>query len=151
MFGYDPYENEERLGLEDLPDELYRFLPEHFDATAFRAYDIAPSLYGNYWSGELRAGLKVLSEVPPGRCLTLRFEDFLTTPEESIRRLITFIDPALVDEAWISRAASLVRPVHSSVQMLPTQERVQLERACQLGFQALEDFLFSQTNPHRKK
>ncbi len=142
VIGCDPYENEDRSGLEDLPDELYRFLPEHFDAAAFRAYDIAPSLYGNYWSGELIAGLQVLSEVPPDRCLTLRFEDFFTTPEESLKKLATFIHPAFADEAWIHRAASLVRPVHSSRQMLPAQERAQLEKACQPGFQALKNILY---------
>jgi ribonucleotide reductase beta subunit family protein with ferritin-like domain len=138
VMGCDPYESDDRSGVADLSDELYRFLPEHFDADAFRAYQVSPSLFGRFWSGELLRGLPVLSQVPPDRRLTLRFEDFLTTPEESIRKLVTFIDPQLVDEAWIHRTASLVRPVRSSWQMLPAEEQVELEQTCQLGFQALE-------------
>ena len=144
--GYDPYESDDRSGVADLSDELHRFLPENFDAAAFRAYKVSPSLYGQFWSGELARGLSALSQVPPDRRLTLRFEDFLATPEESIRKLITFIDPQLADEAWIHRAASIVRPVHSSWQSLPAQEQAMLENACQPGFHALEDFLLSEVS-----
>lgn len=150
VMGCDPYENADRSGIADLPDELYPFLPEHFDAAAFRAYDVAPSLFGQYWSGELMRGLPVLAQIPPDRLLTLRFEDFLTTPEQSIRKLVTFIDPQLADEAWIHRAAYIVRPVRSSWQMLPAQEQALLEKACQPGFKALEDFLLSRTNSQRE-
>lgn len=136
--GCDPYENNERSGVADLSDELYRFLPEHFDADAFRAYQISPSPFGKLWSEELIMGVPVLSQVPPDRCLTLHFEDFLRAPEESIKELVTFIDPQLVDDAWIHRTASLVRPVRSSWQMLPAEEQVLLEQTCQPGFQALE-------------
>ncbi len=51
--GYDPYETSDRTGAEDLPDDLFRLLPEHFDAEVFRDYEIAPSVYGHYWSGEI--------------------------------------------------------------------------------------------------
>jgi Sulfotransferase family len=140
VMGHDPYENADRSGVEDLPDELYAFLPEHFDAAAFRAYAVAPSLFGQYWSGELLRGSPVLAQVPPERRLTLRFEDFLATPEQSIRKLLTFIDPQLADEAWIHRMVSLVRPVRSSWQTLPAQEQALLENACQSGFRVLEEF-----------
>jgi putative sulfotransferase len=144
VMGYDPYENVDRSGIEDLPDELYAFLPEHFDAAAFRAYAVSSSLYGQHWSGELMRGVPVLAQVPSERRLTLHFEDFLAAPEMSIRKLLTFIDPQLADEAWIQRMASLVRPVRSSWQTLPAQELVLLEKACQPGFRVLEDFLLSE-------
>jgi hypothetical protein len=143
VLGYNPFENDDRSGVENLPDELYRFLPEHFDAAAFRAYEIPLSFCGQHWSNELIQALPVLAQVPPDRSLTLRFEDFLTTPEESIGKLITFIHPQLADNAWIRRVASLVRPVRSSWQMLPAQERALLEKACEPGFQALDDFIYS--------
>ena len=142
--GYDPYESNDRSGLQNVPDELYPFLPEHFDIEAFRLYNSPPSPpYGDSWSITLSRGLKILTQVPADRLLTLRFEDFLTTPEQSIRKLITFIHPTYADEAWIQRAASAVRPARSSWQTLPAQEQAQLEKACQPGFQALEDFLLS--------
>lgn len=144
VLGYDPYETADRSGVEDLPDELYAFLPENFKAAAFRAYAVPPSLYGEYWSGELTRGSRVLAQLPPERCLTLRFEDFLATPERSVRKLVTFIDPQLVDDAWIHRAASIVRPVRSSWQTLSAQEQALLENGCQQGFRVLEDIFLSE-------
>jgi Sulfotransferase family len=140
VLGCDPYEDTDRSGVEDLPDELYSFLPEHFDAEAFRTYDVAPSLYGHYWSGELLHGLATLAQIPQESVLTLHFEDFLSDPERPLRELISFIDPAYVDENWLCHAASLVRPVRSAWQTLPPLEQTQLERACQVGFDALQMF-----------
>lgn len=140
VLGCDPYENADRTGVEDLPDELYTFLPERFDAEAFRAYDIAPSLYGHYWSGELQQGLATLAQIPQESVLTLHFEDFLAEPEKSLRELISFIDPAYIDESWLHHSASLVRSVRSSWKTLPPLEQKQLERACQMGFDALQAF-----------
>lgn len=138
--GYNPFETDDRSGVENLPDELYRFLPEHFDAAAFSAYEVPPFMCGQYfWSDQLIQALPLLYQLPQNRLLTLRFEDFLTTPEESIRRLITFIHPQLADDAWIRRAASLVWPVRSSWQMLPAEEQALLGEACKPGFQALGD------------
>jgi hypothetical protein len=151
VMGCDPYESDDRSGVEDLSDELYSFLPEHFDAAPFRAYHVPLPLYGNHWSEEVIKGLQVLTQVPPDRCLTMRFEDFLTTSEESIKKLLMFIDPQLVDEAWIHRTASLVRPVRSSWQTLPAQEQVLLDQACQPGFQALEPLMTYEKLPERPK
>ena len=136
----DPFEDNDRTGVEDLPDDLYSFLPEHFDAEAFRSYEIAPSLYGHYWSGELQQGLATLAQIPAESVLTLHFEDFFNDAEGSLRELISFINPAYIDESWLQHAASLVRPIRSAWQTLPPLEQKQLERACQIGFDALEAF-----------
>jgi Sulfotransferase family len=140
VLGCDPYDDKDRANVEDLPDDLYSFLPEHFDAEAFRSYEIAPSLYGHYWSGELQQGLATLAQMPEESLLTLHFEDFLSDAERPLRDLISFINPAYVDESWLHYAASLVRPVRSAWQTLPQLEQKQLERACQVGFEALEIF-----------
>ena len=50
------------------------------------AYDVAPYVYANSWSADLYKGLKVLKKVPPDRRLTLRFEDFLIAPEQSLKK-----------------------------------------------------------------
>ena len=141
VLGYNPFANNNRSGIENLSDELSRFLPEHFDAAAFHAYEVAPSICGQLWSNRLIEALPILAQVEQERRLTLRFEDFLTAPEESMEKLITFINPQLADDAWIDRAASLVRPVRSAWQMLPAQEQALLEKACEPGFQALDDFI----------
>jgi putative sulfotransferase len=140
VMGCDPYEKIDRSGVEDIPEEIYPFLPEHFNAEAFRNYEISPSIYGHYWTGELMQGLSILAQLPPERVLTLHFENFLVNPEQSVKELMSFIHPGFVDAAWIRRAISLIRPVRSSWQMLPPHEQKQLEAACQAGFAALVAF-----------
>ncbi len=134
----DPFEEADRGYEEDLSDELYALLPENFTAEAFRRYEIAPSVYGHYWSGDVAAGLRRMQQLGPERAMTLRYEDFLRCPSETVRKMIGFIEPSFVDEAWIERAASMVGSPRSRWQDLPMQERSQLQDACALGFEALQ-------------
>jgi putative sulfotransferase len=39
ILGCDPFENTDRSGTKDLPDDLYPLLPEHFDPQAFLEYE----------------------------------------------------------------------------------------------------------------
>jgi hypothetical protein len=81
LMGHDPLEDADRSTAEELPDDLYAFLPEHFDAEDFRHYRIAPALYGHYWSGELIQGLATLAQLPLERVLTLQYEEILKQGE----------------------------------------------------------------------
>ena len=45
--GYDPYETSDRTGTGDLSEEMYRLLPEHFEAEVFRNLRPSPSLFGH--------------------------------------------------------------------------------------------------------
>ena len=142
ILGYDPFDTDQRRGVEELPDELYRLLPEHFDAEAFRKLDAPSTLFGHYWSGEMMRGLKALAELPAERVLTLHFEDILAQPEPWLHRLLEFIDPEFVDEDWVRKAVSTIRPVRSSWRNLPVGEQSALTGACRPGFQALTDHGF---------
>jgi sulfotransferase family protein len=135
--GYDPYETSDRTGAEDLSDDLFRLLPEHFDAEAFRNYEIAPSVYGHYWSGEIERGLAELDTLDDGDLLTLHYEDFLADPAAEIRRLFAFVLGGEPDEDWVQKAAATIRPGRSAWRTLPAAERDRLERACAPGFAAL--------------
>lgn len=137
MLGCDPFESADRSWLADVPDELAPFLPEAFDADAFRRYDTPLPLCGHYWSGEIIEGLKALSIVPADRVLTLRYEDFHAKPKAAIGRLVEFVDPAPLDTAWIDQVATLVRSARMSVDALDGAERDALEDACAPGFAAL--------------
>lgn len=138
--GYDPYEVADRSNNGELPVELACFLPEHFDAEAFRNYNANPSLYGHFWSAELVRCLPVLAQLPQERVLTLSFEDIIADPERRVRELITFVHPTLVDEAWIQQAASLVHRARSAWRTLPLAEQELLAAVCQPGFEALEAY-----------
>jgi hypothetical protein len=137
ILGCDPFESPDRTWLADVPDELAAFLPETFDADAFRAYDTPLPLCGHYWSGEIMEGMKALSTLPSDRVLTLRYEDFLDAPRPAITRLVGFLDPAPVDPAWVDGVAGLVRSARANVDALPRAERAALDDACAPGFAAL--------------
>lgn len=136
ILGVDPYESPDRTWVGDLPDELVPFLPEHFDPVAFRAWTPAVALAGHYWSGEIRAGLRELAELPAGRVLTLRYEDFLDAPEATTGRLGAFVAGA-EDPAWARRVAATVRRSPPAWAALDPAGRRALEDACRPGFAAL--------------
>lgn len=138
ILGCDPFEDTDRSRVDDLPDDLYAFLPENFDPDAFRAYDVAPSLYGHYWSGEIIQGLKVLAHLPPEQVLTLHYEDFLTDCATIAHKLITFIGPALANDGWLQQISTLIHPARAQWQHLSKQEQVLLQAACDPGFRALQ-------------
>jgi hypothetical protein len=137
ILGVDPYESPNRDAEQDLPDELVPFLPEHFDAEAFRSYETPPVLCAHYWSGECMAGAVELAAVPAERLLTLRYEDLLARPAAMLERLLTFIDPELVDPEWTRRVAATVRAPRSTHKDLPPPVLRELSEACRPGFEAL--------------
>lgn len=138
ILGVDPYESPDRTWENDIPDELVPFLPERFDADAFRDYETPLPLCGHYWSGEIMAGLAELAELPAERVLTLRYEDFLAHPRDALARLVEFLDPGSVDGAWIERTAAVVRSARSAYKTLPPRALAQLTDACAPGFAALD-------------
>ena len=142
VLGYDPYETEERTGVEDLPDQFYHLLPEHFSSQAFANLDAPADLFGHYWSGEMMRGLKALDELSRDRVLTIHFEDILAQPEPCLRRMVEFIDPSLADGGWVRRAAGTIRPARSSWRALPAARQSALTDACAPGFQALSRYGF---------
>jgi hypothetical protein len=137
MLGCDPFEDSDRTYVEDLSDELYGFLPENFTAKAFEEYHVSPTVYGHYWSGDVAIGLDLMARLPNHQALTIRYEDILLQPEQTIRQLVGFVGPEFVEEEWITRAAALVRSPRSAWRELPLKEREQLQEACRPGFDAL--------------
>jgi Sulfotransferase family len=137
ILGYDPYDTDRREGVEELPDQLYRMLPENFSSEAFAKLDAPAALFGHYWSGEMMRGLKTLAELSADRVLTIHFEDILADPEPWLLRMVEFIDPSFADEDWAQRAAATIRPVRSSWRKLLASQRSALTEACAPGLQAL--------------
>ncbi len=137
ILGVDPFESTDRTWVADIPDEIFPLLPEHFDGEAFRRYVPPLPLCGHYWSGEILAGLAELSALSAERVLTLRYEDFVTTPREAVTRLAAFLLPGASEDAWTDRTIASVRPSPFSWTQLPAEERLQLEDACRPGLTAL--------------
>lgn len=137
--GVDPFETDARPHPEDLDDELAALLPEHCTREAFLGYATPPPLCGHYWSGEIIEGLAALGGLGEERLLTLRYEDFLGSPRETVRRLGGFVRRGAIDEAWVEAAAATIRPPRASWRRLAPKLRDQLEHACAPGFAALAD------------
>ncbi|MEV3860178.1 sulfotransferase [Streptomyces sp. NPDC050095] len=139
--GRDPYSGPEELAdgpdLDFVPQELLPFLPDRFDPEAFRDYTVPASLFGTYWSDEMRRGMEALSVLPQEQVLHIWYEDLLAQPERTLRRVAEFLGPRFVDEEWEARCTRLVGQPSSSWRALPDAEREELDEACRAGFSAL--------------
>ncbi len=139
ILGVDPYESSDRTFIGDVPDDLVPFLPEAFDAEAFRRWETPLPLCGHYWSGEIRAGVRELASLPGDRVLTMRYEDFIADPERSLSRLAAFLGPEYVDDAWVRAAAPKIRPSATKASSVDAAELCALDDACRPGFAALAE------------
>ena len=93
--------------------------------------------YGNLWSRMILRGQKLLSAVPKNRFLALRYEDVLDRPREKLKALIDFIDPGLMDDAWLEKAVLVPRPNPPKFRSLDPETLERLTRACAPGLEAL--------------
>ena len=90
-----------------------------------------------FWSAMVELGHQMLSELSTERLLNLKFEDLQSQPVGQLRRLIQFIDPALEDEEWLSRASAIPRPTPSKFVKLGKAEQATLTEACRPGLEIL--------------
>ncbi|MEZ4385428.1 MAG: sulfotransferase [Nannocystaceae bacterium] len=137
LLGVDPFQDDDRSEIEDLSDELAALLPEAFSAKAFWSYDLAPSLCGHYWAGEVRDGLAALATLAPERLLTIGYEELLDHPWETVTRLGEFLDVGAPDPRWLAAATAMVGHGRSDWRALPERARRELSEACAPGFAAL--------------
>lgn len=137
--GVNPYESEDRTNVDRVPLELQRFLPENFDRQAFLDYKFPLSLWGQFWSQQIINGLDILNQVPQDRLLTIVYEDLLEHPQISLHKLMAFLGQEFIDPAWIETVSATVRQPRSSWQNLPDRDRSELIKACQPGFEALNN------------
>jgi len=137
VLGVDPFESADRTYVGDLPDDLARYLPEAFDAAAFRAEVTPPPLAGHYWSGEIMQGLRDLAGLSDGQLLTLRYEDLLAEPQLFLERFFDFVLPE-GPPPDLAALAARVRAPRSNWRTLPATTLEQLEIACRPGMAALE-------------
>jgi hypothetical protein len=87
-------------------------------------------LYGRYWSDQIRRGYAALDRLEPGAFLDVRFEELVTRPHEVIRRIADFLEIG-AEDAWIARAASLVRGMPEQRRpALAPDERERLDASC---------------------
>jgi putative sulfotransferase len=135
--GVDPLLSADRTRIDAVPEELRAFLPEEFDAAAFRTYSVPLSTLGLLWSQQIAAGLKLLNSLGASRLLTLRYDDILADPKRQLDILAAFLGEDYVDQDWSTRCAATVRPPRSTWRDLPEEEVRALTEACRPGFELL--------------
>ncbi len=136
-FGQDPYGPGAPEITQFIPEKWQGLLPQNFVSDAFRSFQVPIYQCGQFWSQEIIAGMRAFEAIPPNQVLTLRYEDFLNAPEQTIARLAFFLDKDIVSVDWIRKAAIKVRSPRSTWTNLDSKERAELARACQPGFAAL--------------
>ena len=93
--------------------------------------------YGDLWSRMVLFGQRYLSSLPPDRLFALSYEDVLRNPREKLKELIEFVDPGLMDDAWLDEAVRIPRPNPSKYLSLGSEAQLRLTRACAPGLEAL--------------
>ena len=133
--GLRPLETETRAGPVTSALALIFLLSASPKRMLHRKFDLAA--YGDLWSRMILRGRKLLSDLPEDRFLALRYEEVLEHPREKLQELIDFIDPGLVDGAWLEKASLIPRPNPPKYLSLDPEERQRLTRACAPGLEAL--------------
>lgn len=137
MLGVDPYESDDRSNIDQVPAPMRAFLPERFDAQAFRDYRVPVPVCAGLWSQQIANGMGVLGQLSDDRVLTVRYEDFFTEPQAQMDRIAGFLGDQYIDSAWSADCADMVRPPKSSWRQLGDVALQALDTACQPGFDLL--------------
>jgi putative sulfotransferase len=133
VLGVNPTVSNDRTKIDALSEDLQRLLPEHFNGDAYRNYDIPIEVFGKLWSQSIIAGVRSLLTLPEEQVMTISYEQFLAHPERHMKQIMTFIDPSLPTDSWISSASTVIQQKAS-----PKVEGSALETACQPGQAILE-------------
>jgi hypothetical protein len=89
--------------------------------------------FGRYWNDQIRHGFEALPGIDPARLRSVRFEDLVERPAETLREIAAFfgLPP---EEGFVERGAALVRGLPPGrVDTLPDAERRALREACRPG------------------
>ena len=132
--GVDPYRGDP---LPALPRLLVQLMSRFGIQDKVMSQAVGLEAYGDTWSRMILSSRAYLSSLPSDRFLALRYEDFLQHPRAKLRELLEFIDPELVDDAWLDEAVRIPRPNPSRYPSLDAETRARLTRACLPGLQAL--------------
>ncbi len=135
--GQDPYAPGAAEITQAIPEKWRGLLPQDFNGEVFRSFQVPIYQCGQYWSQEIIAGMRAFEAIPQQQVLTLRYEDFLNAPEQTIARMAFFLDKDIVSVEWIRKAAIKVRSPRSTWTNLDSKDRAELAQACQPGFAAL--------------
>lgn len=122
-----------------VPERFAGLVFPPYDAAKLMSYPIPVETFGRYqWSPFICAGVEALSQLPPGRCLPLRYEDLLAAPAATLTAFCEFIE---VDapRSWLAAAQAIVDPARSGAAAAQLDPAVlsAVRTACEPGTRAL--------------
>ena len=92
--------------------------------------------FGRFWSDQLTRGFRQLQFLDANQYMEIRFEDLITEPTTTLKKLSAFFE--LPDREWIAKSAALVRQLlPPRLPTLPEEEQARLIEACHAGNQLL--------------
>ena len=136
-FGLDPFRDFSSPALRPFDPIIEKLLFWFWDVEALKNQTFGLEEFGHLWSRMILAGHTYLRSLQPTRFLSLRFEDIQERPREKLRELIEFIDPTLMDEAWLDQVATIPNPHSPKYLQLEPGERLRLTQACAPGLEML--------------
>jgi hypothetical protein len=93
--------------------------------------------FGAYWSSVLVNGFAHLRTRSGSDVIHVDFAELLRAPTQVLTRIESFVGtPA--PTPWLEQATYLIRPVASSADAIPSNQRVLLERTCRPGARVVQ-------------
>jgi hypothetical protein len=122
-----------------LPERFRGLICPPYDARKLREFPIPVEVFGrDRWSPMICAGVTALAQVPEKARISLRYEDLLADPEDSLARLAEFIG-ITAPPGWLDLARRTVDPTRTgnAVTELDPGALTRLRAACEPGTRAL--------------
>ncbi|WP_010529515.1 sulfotransferase [Lentibacillus jeotgali] len=116
--------------------------PDYFEVEKLKQFEMPYDVLGENLSSSLVSAAENLAKLPSEQVLYLCYETLMETPQDQLRRVIQFIQPASSNpeenERWVERSASMIRPKPDTWTELPPEKRKQLEKASEPALKLLE-------------
>lgn len=103
------------------------------DVAAFYARQIPLPEFGKLWNRMVCEGVEQLRGVPDRQQYWLRYEDLQRDPEQTLTKLLAFIDPGLSASPWAKRCAAQLHPPRNDWRALAPGVLAELHAACRDG------------------
>lgn len=135
--GLDPFLVENAWGADPIVSFVEQRMTARFSMEEFEREQGDVAAMGWLWNGMIERGLDYLGQLSPGRVTTIRFEDIVSSPRETLGRLVRWIGADFEDADWIEAAAGIPRRTPSRWARLPEEERERLTEVCAPGLRRL--------------
>ena len=107
------------------------------DVDAFYSRNIPLSAFGKLWNRMVCEGVEQLRGVPGEQQHWLRYEDLLDDPEQTLTKLLAFVDPDLEASTWAKRCAASLHLPRNDCRSTDPSVRIELQIACREGLRVL--------------